>query len=582
MVGGVQVALLTGLAARLYYLQFIESQEYQTLSESNRIKLSLIPPARGVLLDRNSVPLAVNTPTYQLVLDVDGLSGKAVKNLLKSISMRLLPKHKTPLMAIARRYTPQRSQPLLPLKLRLEWNDIAKIELHKLEYPRLFIQADRERFYPLKEKAAHLIGYMGAVSKEEQGTQPLLRLPDFKIGKSGIEKMLESELRGDAGLRQSEVDAHGLTIRELKREPSTAGKEIVTSIDADMQVKASDLLGEESGAIVLMDCLSGEILAMSSMPGFDPNIFSTGIPHSYWQSLQTDPRNPLLNKATQGQYPPGSTFKMIVGLAGLEANIITTSSSIACPGYYYLGNHMFRCWKKEGHGYMNIRTALTQSCDTFFYTVAHKTGITRIADMCHRLGLGQTHLPGYVSEKSGIVPDPEWKRRRFNQSWQAGDTVNIGIGQGYVLATPLQLAIMTARMVTGQQVIPSLRKSMEAPSFKPLDISPAYLESIRAGMHDVTMSARGTAYTRRILQPEFAMAGKTGTSQVRRIIEQGVDQDKLPREQRHHGLFVGYAPLDTPRYVASVIVEHGGGGGSAAAPRARDILLAVQQKYHKA
>jgi penicillin-binding protein 2 len=319
------------------------------------------------------------------------------------------------------------------------------------------------------------------------------------------------------------------------------------------------------------------------MPGFDPNIFSTGISSEYWKELSTDKKGPLLNKAISGQYPPGSTFKMLVGMAGLEAGVITESSAVYCPGHFNLGDHQFNCWKEGGHGTVNYHEAVAQSCDTFFYTVAQRLGIEKYADMARRFGLGQTHDLGMESEKAGIVPDPKWKQQRYKQRWTAGDTINCSIGQGYVLATPLQLCVMTARIASGLEVKPRLWAGEEPfTEFARLDVADEWIEATQSAMNAVVNGPTGTAHSKRIEDPRYAMAGKTGTSQVRKILQRGMKQELLPWEARHHALFVGYAPVEAPRYAICVAIEHGGGGASAAAPVARDVLLKLQQFEAKA
>ena len=328
-----------------------------------------------------------------------------------------------------------------------------------------------------------------------------------------------------------------------------------------------------------MEVDTGNVLALVSMPGFDPDVFSKTIAADYWKTLSTDKKSPLLNKPISGQYPPGSTFKLMVGLAGLDSGAITADTTVYCPGQYYLGDHKFNCWKEGGHGTVNFASAVAGSCDTFFYTVGEKVGIDAYADMARRFGLGAVHGIGILGEKAGIIPDPDWKMERYQQRWSGGDTINCAIGQGYVLSTPLQLAVMTARMVGGGYAVkPRLwvPPGAEKPHFEPVDIDPEHLQHAHDAMGLVCNSPTGTAYGHRITEPRFAMGGKTGTSQVRKIITRGVKQDTIPWEYRHHALFIGFAPIDAPKYACCVAIEHGGGGASAAAPVARDILLKIQ------
>jgi penicillin-binding protein 2 len=576
--GGVQAAAFTVLASRLYYLQFIKAAEYATLSENNRIKLQLMTPERGVLLDRLGVAMATNEKNYRAFIDYSGLAQKTFQaTLARAHTLINLPEKK--LKQLERARVSSASMPEL-LKEHLSWEEVSLLELHMLDLPGIFIDIGQVRYYPFLEQAAHMLGYVGAVDKKDlsEDAPPLMRQPDFKIGKNGVEKMLEDMLRGSAGIRQLEVNVHGVPVREIGKTPSIPGKSVRLTIDSRLQAYASDLVKDESAAVVVMDIATGDLRALVSMPGFDPNVFSTGISTEYWKKLRTDPKAPLLNKAISGQYPPGSTFKMVVGMAGLEAGIINEHSSVFCPGHFYLGNHQFNCWKEGGHGTVNYHEAIAQSCDTFFYTIAQRMGIERFADMARRLGLGHTHGLGIDGEKPGIIPDPKWKMARYKQKWAGGDTINCAIGQGYVLATPLQLCIMTARMASGLEVTPRLWAPDDTPpEFSRLNIAPQWLEATQKAMDAVTNGPTGTAHSKRITDPRFVMAGKTGTSQVRKILQRGMKQELLPWEARHHALFVGYAPVDVPKYAICVVVEHGGGGSAAAAPVARDVLLKIQQ-----
>ncbi len=577
--GGLQTAAFSALLARLYYLQFIKADEYATLSENNRIKLMLIAPERGQILDRNGVPMASNDKNYRLFLDYSTLSQATFHNTIEQLN-QLLPLPEKKLKALERTRVSSASMPEM-LKEHLSWEEVSLIELHRLELAGVNIDVGQIRHYPFGEDAAHLIGYVGAVSEDELSSddQPLMRLPEFKIGKNGVEKMLEAELRGTAGLRQLEVNVHGVPVREVGKRDSVPGENTRLTIDSRLQEYATQQVKDQSAGIVAMEVDTGNILALVSVPGFDPDSFSKGIASDYWAQLMSDKKTPLLNKATAGQYPPGSTFKMMVGLAGLNSGMISPSTTVYCPGHYFLGDHRFNCWKEGGHGTVDYKKAVQQSCDTFFYTVAERIGINSYAQMARQFGLGQIHDIGMAGEKGGIMPDPDWKMRRYKQRWTGGDTINCAIGQGYVLSTPLQLAVMTARMASGTMVKPRLYvpPGEEHPQFEALDVKPELLERNREAMSSVCNEAGGTAYSKRIMEPRFAMAGKTGTSQVRKIFQRGVKQETIPWEYRHHALFVAFAPVDKPKYAVAVIVEHGGGGASAAAPVARDVLLKIQQ-----
>lgn len=578
--GGLQAAAFTALVGRLGYLQFFKADEYATLSENNRIKLQLIAPQRGNILDRFGLPLATNEKNYRLFFDYSSLSKDTLRDVLAKLSGLIeLPEKKLVQLKNAR--VTASTMPEL-LKDHLSWEEVSMIELHNLTLPGVYIDIGQIRHYPLEDEASHLLGYVAAVSEDDlsDDDQPLMRLPDFKIGKAGVEKMLESNLRGTAGIKQMEVNVHGVPVREVGKKESIPGEATKLTIDARLQQYAAELVKNESASVVVMEVDTGNVLAFVSMPGFDPNSFSRGISTQEWKSLNADIKVPLMNKAISGQYPPGSTFKMLVGMAGLEAGTLRPNETVYCPGHFFLGDHKFNCWKEVGHGHVDFHEAVAQSCDTFFYTVAQELGIEAFAKMARRFGLGQLHDIGIIGEKPGVIPDPQWKMKSYNQKWTGGDTINCAIGQGYVLATPLQLAVMTARMAgEGFAVQPRLfvPQGEEKPQFKPLGIGSDMLQLNRAAMDAVVNSERGTAYGKRIEDPRFAFGGKTGTSQVRKILQRGMNQNLLPWEYRHHALFVGYAPVDKPKYACCVLIEHGGGGAAAAAPVARDVLLKVQE-----
>lgn len=577
LISGVQVAAVGGLLSRLYYLQFVKSDQYKTQAEGNRIKMQLIPPSRGELRGRDGKALAENQVNYRLFVERENRK-HAIQSFERVCDLLKLPKEQAgKLRKEVKSYSSRK--PLI-IQEYLTWDEVTRIEFHIPDLPGVYIEEGQLRHYPLEDQASHLIGYVGRVSEKEMDeSKPLFRLPEFKIGKSGCELMLEERLQGQAGTRQLEVDASGLSVRELAKQASISGENVALTIDAELQQFAAKRMGEESGSIVVMDALYGEVLALVSMPAFDPNSFSLGITSNYWKELMGNEKNPLLNKAVSGQYPPGSVFKMLVGLAGLKAGVIRSNSSFFCPGFFYLGSHRFNCWKEGGHGHMHVRSALAESCDTFFYHVAYQLGIEPIAQMAHDFGLGNKTGLGLMGEKAGLIPSPDWKQETYDVPWVRGDTINASIGQGYVLATPLQLAVMAARLANGgQKVSPSLMSvEQSASEWEDIDVHPSHLALILEGMSRVTNAPNGTAYYRRIQKEGFEMGGKTGTSQVRRITQRGIDQKTIPWKHRHHALFVGYAPVHNPRFVCSVVVEHGGGGSSAAAPVARDVLQKVQE-----
>jgi penicillin-binding protein 2 len=574
-------ANLTGMSVllgRLYYLQFLRAEEYKTLAEGNRVKLSLIAPVRGLILDRKGVALVNNQKNFRLYLDTEAKSDAA--KVLASLGnvIEIAPER---VMEILEDIHSTRYPPPALIKEHLSWDELSQFEFNKLNFPEVYVDSGQVRYYPFGERAAHLLGYVAAVDKNKTADnadmQKLSRLPDFKIGKSGVEKALESDLQGTAGTRQTEVNVHGLGVRELGRDPGKPGKNIRLTIDAKLQEYAAARLGSESAAAVVMNVHNGDVLALASMPAYDPNSFSKGITTKYWAELNANPRIPLMNKAIAGQYPPGSTFKLSMALAALDAKVVSPSATVFCNGHFTYGNHTFTCWKTTGHGTVDMKKAIQQSCDVYFYTMAERLGIDNIATMARKLGMGKATGVGLSGEMNGIVPDDAWKRKAYDQSWMGGDTISVGIGQGYIITTPLQLAVMTARIANGGFAVkPRLVDDGTVPHFAPLGVAQDHIAVVHEGMNAVCNIPGGTAYSHRIQDPRFPMAGKTGTSQFRKLVAHGIVQEHIPWEQRYHAWFVGFAPVQTPKYAASVIVEHGGGGASAAAPIVSDILLKIQ------
>jgi len=461
--------------------------------------------------------------------------------------------------------------------------------------PGITINVGESRFYPNGSEAASVLGYVSGVSEKDLTGDPLLELPGFRIGKAGMEKVHDLALRGKSGTSQVEVNAFGRVIRELERREGLPGAEAWLAIDMELQKFVTKRLGGEAAAAVVMDVHTGEVLTLASTPTFDPNAFNRGLSQSEWKALASNPRSPLNNKAIAGQYSPGSTFKMVVALAALEKGIITPKSQFFCTGELELGDSTFHCWKKTGHGTMDLLAAITQSCDVYFYEIAKRTGIDRISAMARRLGMGQILDIELAGEQQGLMPTRAWKKKVKRVSWQQGETLLAGIGQGFILTTPLQLAVMTARLVNGgKAVTPHLTRQVvpfdaadppppSIPEFDTIGIHPPHLDLIKKAMAAVSNSPYGTAYRSRIKEPGFQLGGKTGTVQVRRISkaerEAGVKKNKdLEWRERDHALFVGYAPVKSPRYSIAVVVEHGGGGSSTAAPIAKDILLEVQRR----
>lgn len=587
--GVAKLALLGGLAGRMYYLQIIEGSRYATLADENRINIRLLPPPRGRILDRFGKPLADNEINYRvLIVAEDTEKAGGMKATLERLS-QIVDISQKDIQRVLRDARRRRS--FVPIKVveNLTWEEVASIQVNSPDLPGIDIDVGQSRNYPNGETLAHVLGYVAQVSETDLTGDPLLELPGFRIGKAGVEKVHDLALRGAGGTSQVEVNALGRIKRELERKEGEPGVEIELTIDVELQKFVEQRVGEESAAVVVLDIHTGEILAMSSQPGFDPNAFNKGLTTTYWRSLVNNEKSPLINKALVGQYPPGSTFKMVVALAALEAGIIAPDQTIFCNGVTELGNARFHCWKKWGHGHMDMHEAIEQSCDIYFYEIAKRLGIDRIAEMSRRFGLGEPvdiDLPG---ARSGVIPTRDWKAATIGQPWQKGETLIAGIGQGYVLTTPLQLAVMTARLVNGGMAVqPHLTRNIggkPAHAYEParIDVSPRSLKLVADAMAAVVNSPKGTAKSSKIEDETMKMGGKTGTAQVRRISKSERDTRVLKNEElewreRDHALFVGYAPVGAPRYAVSVVVEHGGSGSAAAAPIARDVLEEVQRR----
>jgi penicillin-binding protein 2 len=594
LLAGGKAALLAALAGRLYYLQIAQGGKYATLSDENRINLRLLAPSRGRILDRHGTPMAVNEENYRVQLiseDVEDLG-----DTLDSLAA-IFPLSEHDRVRIEREIRHRRGFIPVTVRENLSWEEVSRLELNSPDLSGVIIDVGETRAYPLMDLGAHLVGYVAAVTEAELQQQaapdPLLELPGFRVGKAGIEKVCDLALRGKGGTCQVEVNSVGRTIRELQRDEGEAGLDLALTIDLDLQKFAAERLGEDSASVVVMNIHSGELLVMASSPSFDPNAFNRGLSPEAWQDLSANPRAPMSNKAVAGQYPPGSTFKTMVSLAALESGTITRDHTVNCTGKTLVGNSVFYCDGR--HGVKDLRGALQVSCDSYFYDVAHRVGIDAIAAMARRFGLGSTHEIGLPGERAGLVPDRAWKRATYGVPWTPGEDCNVGLGQGYLQVTPLQLAVMAARLANGGMAVrPHLTRDLvdghdvrprPAPSFASIGLSRQAIEAVMDGMNAVTNQPGGTAYAARILDPALAMGGKTGTAQVHHLgagehkIEGGRRYDQLPWRMRDHGLFIGFAPVSAPRFACAVVVEHGGSGVGAAAPIARDVLTEVQKRY---
>ncbi|WP_422343057.1 penicillin-binding protein 2 [Parasphingorhabdus sp.] len=573
LLGGASLGIGVVLIGRMGYISVVENSRYKLLSESNRVNFTLIPPRRGWLLDRNEKPIANNKVDFRI-----DLNPSRVKDIHATIAtlrklLRLEPDEVARINAELRRAN--NFQPI-HVASGLDLNGFAAVSVRLPDLPGVSASRGFSRDYPPGAAVGHLVGYVGTPSAEEyeKNPSPILLAPGYKIGKDGLEKRFEETLQGKPGAKRVEVTARGKIVRELETRSDVPGKSMQLTLNAELQRYAARRLGEESGSVVVLDGQTGEILTMTSMPSFDPNSFSDGISQNEWQMLSSDDHVPLRDKSLRGLYPPGSTIKPMVALALLKEGI-KEDDTIVCTGRLKVGNSYFHCWKRGGHGRVNMAKAIYQSCDIYFYQMALRVGIMPIAQMAKALGLGAKYDLPVSSQSYGTVPDARWKLRKYNKKWQAYDTVNTTIGQGYMLSNPLQLAVMAARMASGRSIAPSLLLAKNTPPSAILDIPSEHLAFVRRAMGDV-VSPIGTARRAALPLPNLKMGGKTGTAQVRRITMEeragGVRSNaSLPWRFRDHGLFIAFAPVDNPRYAVSVVVEHGGGSGSAY-PIARDVM----------
>lgn len=567
-----QGAAFTLLAGRLYQLQVMEGRRYQLLADDNRLSLRVEAPVRGRILDRNGVVLAENRQSYRALIQPQRAGD--VRSTLALLT-RIIPikaELQDTLLAMKESGRP-RSRILLSAELTYE--QLCEINLLAPMLPGVETDVSYARVYPEGPQLAHVTGYIGAVERFALDDDPALRVPGARIGKSGIERGMERALRGSMGVTRVEVDAHGRTVRTIAETPAKTGDDVASTIDAGLQRRVMQLLSKERRASsVVMNVESGEILALASHPTFDAESVSGPISRTKWQSLLEAEHQPMLNRATAGLYPPGSTFKAVTALAALEAGVATPADRVVCTGSYSVGGRAFRCWKRHGHGSVDLQSAMAQSCDSYFYEMARRTGIARLSSMARRLGLAVSNVEGLDLETLGVIPDRDWKRFRLRDGWATGDTVLTGIGQGFVLTTPLQIATLAARIASGRAVVPRLHAGGQAPRAPDLGLAPGKLDAVRQSMVN---AVHGRAATGSAARPSDGtrIAGKTGTSQVRSSARRPGEPSVLPFTHNNHALFMAYFPANAPRYAMSIVVEHGGSGGSVAAPLAGEIIDAV-------
>ncbi len=585
VVAGVLIVLLmAGLAVRLGYLQVSLYDHYRTLSSENRVKLVPLPPTRGLIYDRNGVLLADNYPTYSLEITPDqvGDLDRTLDDLRHVVTIT-----DDDLQRFHRARRQQQRFNSIPIRLKLDDEEVARFAVVRHRFPGVDIQARLLRRYPEGDKSVHVLGYVGRINQQEQEQiDAAAYAGSTHIGKLGIERNYEAELHGEVGLQQVEVNALGRVIRVLETQAPVPGKNLRLHLDMGLQEAAIEALGDETGAAVAIDPKTGGVLALVSKPGYDPNPFVEGISGALYRQLRDDPEKPLYNRALRGLYPPGSTIKPFMALAGLEMGAVTAGQNKFCPGFYQLPGqtHRYRDWKKGGHGVVDLNKAIVESCDVYFYDLAHDLGIDRLHKFLSGFSFGRKTGIDLTEELGGLLPSREWKERARRQPWYPGETLIAGIGQGYMLTTPLQLAAAAATLANGgRYVAPRVAAAIEAsdgsvsvpaPQPPPAQIpvrSNANWQDVIQGMIDVVEGQRGTA--RRIRTDAYRIAGKTGTAQVFTVGQgEEYDEDKIDKKLRDHALFIAFAPIEDPRIAVAVLIEHGGHGGAVAAPIARRIM----------
>ncbi|HEX4736778.1 MAG TPA: penicillin-binding protein 2 [Allosphingosinicella sp.] len=577
-----QGALATALGVRMGWLSIAENEHYKLLAESNRVQERLIPPRRGWIVDRYNQPIAINRSSFRVDLIPQRME-KDPTRVLNELT-QLIGLTQDDLDRIREGLANAAGYQPVPVAENLPYDKYAAVTVRLSELPGVAPLRSFARFYPEGPAVAHLVGYVGTPSKEEyqaENKEPLLIAPGFKIGKDELEKTMEHCLRGKPGAQRIEVTAHGKLVRELSTRPDESGGMLPLTIDAGLHSYAARRLGDESGALVVIDCRTGEVLAMASMPAYDPNIFSQGISHREWNMLAADERHPMINKVLQGLYPSGSTIKPTMSLAFLQAGL-DPKAKVNCTGAYRVGNAIFHCDKH--HGPVDMHEAIIKSCDIYFYHTSLQAGADVISAMAHKLGFGDRFELPFPTQRFGTIPDPDWMQRKYHRKWEMYDTINMSIGQGNVLVNPLQLAIMAGRIASGRAIEPKILREAAASEAPPLPVTPEHLAFVRDAMSGVVNSGRGTASIAKLPIDGVLIGGKTGTAQVRRITmaernSGGVRSNaSLAWKMRDHSLFVAFGPVDNPRYAAAAVIEHGGWGATVAAPMVRDTLLYLFDK----
>ena len=575
LIGSGQLTLFSLLAGKMLYMQLFESDKYRTLSDKNRMNFIILPPNRGQIYDIAGNIIATNRPCFRLLLDAN-----ISRNFKKEVQLifDILELEEEQQLQIKQRIKKaNRHIPVLVLD-NLNWQQISLIEEQKPLINSIFVDIGFTRFYHFPTAMSHTIGYIGQVNEQEKQELKISNLGDFNIGKSGIEKYYEEQLRGKFGYKQIEVNALGRQVREIASVASEQGNDIHLNIDAELQQEILPYLNAQGSTVIVMDNTNGNLLLLAVSPTFEANNFAR-LKQDYWDSLLNDRHKPLINKAVHSTYPPGSVFKLITILAGLEAGI-KPEKSFHCNGASFLDSNSFRCWNHHGHGDVDMYGAIKHSCNIYMYEISRLIGHGRIIDMAKKFGFGTKTGIDLAGEMSGFVPSAEWKKKKFNSKWTIGDTLNLSIGQGFLLATPMQLARFVTSIASGG-ILYTPRIAKAEAEFTQIDINPKYLKLISEGMYKAVNTEGGTAYYSRILSEKHQLAGKTGTAQVqaKANMYDDLSRDTIAWERRNHAIFMGFAPYHSPRYSILVYIDHGGGGGRMAAPVGSKIMAKVLEKY---
>ncbi len=574
ILGGIKLFFLSTILGRYYYLQGMKSDKYSVLSENNRLKIVIMPALRGKMLDKNGIDIVSNSTCFRLV--INAVMARQYQELIPKVEKILGRSLKLNSEVLRKRLVRRFKNDPLTIEDNLDWEAMSKIaaQLNHLEGVDILESISRKYFNP--EAFSTFCGYLGSPTPEEVTEFEIPSFTDIKTGKAGLEKKYDAALRGEIGYRKIEVDVHGSLIREIISKEPIKGQDLQLNINAELQVFIHNIMKERelNGAVIVLEAKTGNVLALYSAPTYDANEFVDGISYEYWQKLTLNGDNPFINNAVSEPYPPGSTFKLVTALAALRSGIDPKRTNF-CSGYYNLGSRTFKCAKLSGHGNLNMFEAISRSCNPYFYWVSQMIGIKQIAETARLLGLGEKTGIDIPYEHKGLIPDPAWKKARYKQEWYKGDTVNSSIGQGFVLATPMQIAQMTARIASGRMVSPSIVKSSDKKLNSSLLLNDSDLQILRQGMKGVVNEPGGTVYSKRLFFPNFIVAGKTGTAQV---VSLKMKEKMKMKKFAHHALFTSFAPFEDPKYVVTVLIEHGEAGPNAA-PIAKEVYGKLHE-YH--